>query len=393
MRNYLDSTNLPGNSVLGIDNANSGIELVPDFRFHHLGAATDQLIIAPRRSGSGGQWIRIPYSEVDSDRNQSKTRFHFETTAWTLDLGETTIDLNNRIGGIIDGTSLTASDDYQIWAFFDTSASNNLIFRGIAMTERARVTGASTTVNGALNSLATFSVTTNHGNRFVAGSRVKIRNGTTSGSSWNEGTVNSVGTSTIQVQLDADLALATNNNTTLASLTGLEIFQLDKFEPRGVSATPGLIYPDYAFTYIGSVHTSSTSQVRYFRYRGDDYLFPAVYTPLQRTGITASENFQPGLGNWIPRDSQDFFGSVSVLTTMIGAPGIGRVFEAIDSAGAIEMEQQLRAVAPSNGEAVHSYGKAKIRSRDCSCFVGYIETGNLTVTYRFKIHKYTERNW
>lgn len=294
----------------------TGLELAnpmePWFRFGPL--TTDTMLIAGRPTLNGDAPILVPFRFANADYTKRFAHVMSIPNNWTIDMDATTIDLDTFIGGIIDGLSLTADIDYLIWAFSDEYGN----FKGFGLTTLPRVTGASTADGGGLGASGTFTVTSGHGWRFCIGARVIIRDGYDRGDNYNQGTITAIASNSITVDLDGDYStdgeIDVEGNTTLASLTRLEIFQTDRFAPRMYNEDS--LYPgsgvEHQYAYVGSLQTNDSSNIRHPRKRGKWYAFPLdkyhVYS--QTSSTTVMQNVC--LARWLPIGTGHVRGSLAV---------------------------------------------------------------------------------
>lgn len=307
-------------------------------------------------------------------------------------------DINTSgLGGLIDGVALAAEQDYWCWAFLTRTLFGTLY--GVGVTTRPRIAIPVTTgvvSGGGLGTTAVFNCTTaGHANRVAVGSRVRIEEGTTLGSNWNQGlvTVVDVSTNRITVVLDAAQGLGLNSNTTLAGAAAKTLIQLDNPEPKTiytVAADEGTAFGGKPFVYLGSLQTDASSNIRTSRKRGDLLELLEAATIRAQATITASESIQAGLGNWLPLHAQEIH-AVAFTNITAGTPGNGRTTVASDNNANLDIDN--RTAIGGNIIFTPAPGTCIPLQPSCSVQIAYIETGALTVSYQVAIHKYREIEW
>lgn len=344
-------------------------------------------IVPEHTMQSGADILRVPFRPYVGDDPLPQELSSALT--YTLDLDNTGLADGTTVGGRIDGIALAANTDYLIWAFLSTALNGTI--EGIGITTRPQATGITMPNPAGLGGTGiVVTVGTNLGNRFAIGARVLFRNGITAGSSWNQAIVTATAANTITVDLDASYGLTTNNNTTLTSVGSVTCLQLDNMQPR-VGGETTSYNSDQPYSYIGSIQTDDSSNIRGWRKRGDFLPIAAgVVNPVNRTGITATETFQPGLGNWIPVGAKEVRMTVVALITA-GTPGNALVVAAPD--GITANTTTLIQRAGISGVAQYSTADLHIRTRDCSYFHSYTETGTITVTHISNLIGHMEDGW
>jgi hypothetical protein len=258
-------------------------------------------LIQPAPTLSGDYVTRIPIRNVNGDGDPVQgTRYLQIGDGWTIDIQDSGINTSTRVGGRIDGVALAAQTDYLIWALTDTYNSDGVVFAGFGITTAPRVTGSSlSSGTGAAGTTATYSVTAGHGWRFTIGATAILRKGTASGSVYNQGAITAVTADSVTVSLDANYAANVNNNATVNG-SGIEIFQVDRFEPRlqgSDSRYPGA-GTEYQFAYVGMLQTGTTSSdVVEVRRPGERYRSHTRYT---MSDITSGTSTNIATGIWMP---------------------------------------------------------------------------------------------
>jgi len=395
--NQLSHTEPPGNKNNRIQENNRGRSIAPEFYFDITGDITgDTLKIRGYETGSGNRLIKLPFWPISdlraSDGERLSTGFQtlHELDDWTIDINETTIDLTTRIGGLIDGTTLAASSDYLMWAFMDPTDSTNSKFRGIGITQRPQTTLASTTSGGGLGATgSTFTVTAGHGNKFTVGSRVVIREGAANGDGFNQGVVTAVASALLTVDLDSTYGAISETNSTLASLTGLDILQLDSFEPYLQSTSDHSVFPgggvEHAFCYLGSFQTDSASKIKYVRRRGERVLIAnsIIFSTGNNASIPATTIC---LARWIPFNTNEV--RLELLIEVLS--GNGDVFlqvktDANGPADFITTDDSSMNVG-GGGARIVEHDSIIPRMRDCSILFATVVTGGTPpFSYNFGI--------
>lgn len=155
-----------------------------------------------------------------------------EKGSWILDISTTGINLNSRIGGLIDNIAIENSHQYFIWGFLNKNMQS--IGIGLSRWAKSAYTGVA---SGTKGSKATFTGLTN-AYQFTIGARVRVLNST----EWNYGTITSID-STSQIKVIMDNVTGYGNNIT--STTTTEIKQFNKHRPWKVSSTAQELYSDY----------------------------------------------------------------------------------------------------------------------------------------------------
>jgi hypothetical protein len=288
----------------------------PIFRF--MPDTNHEVTLEGEPSLSGDAPFLVPFRLANADYTERRPIVYSILNSWSIDIDTATINLTTRVGGRVDGLSLTADIYYLIWAFMDEFQN----FKGLGITALPRVTGASTSSGGTLGATATFSVTAGHGWRFVVGARLLVRQGTdmrvspaTTGDPYNQGIITGVTANSITATMDALYTeIDYEENTTLASLTGLEIVQLDRFEPRMWNQDS--LYPgsgaEHQFAYLGSIQTNASSNIQFFRKRGENVMFDdEAYIVWDLTSTSSSED-RVCLSRWLPRSAGWAHGIVTV---------------------------------------------------------------------------------
>lgn len=362
----------------------------PLFDYFPVPGDARRINIQPVKSQqSGFDLIRIPFRPPVA----SGVALPYEVLSdltYVLDFDNTGLaDGDGTVGGLIDGIALAANTDYLVWAFL-TKALNGSI-EGIGITTRPRVTGVTMPNPSALGGSVVITVGTDQGNRFAVGARVLCRNGTTgevngaAGSLWNQGIITATAANTISVTLDASWGLSVNNNTAMNGTTSVEIFQLDNFQPRLGGETDS--YNDgQPYAYLGMLRSDSSSNLDWYRHRGDLYPLLGVFDAIVRTGITASEPFQIGLGRYIPLGTKH--ASMTLFTALTaGTPGNATLN--ISSSGTTT-QASARSVV-SAGDFLEDI--ITIRGRDASINGSYVEGGTITASWITRIAGYIEENW
>ncbi len=396
----------PGNQNLRILENNRGRSLEPEFLFDMTRDITgDTLKIRGVPTGSGNRVIKLPFwslsdertplSPIGQDRygDQARASEGFQTLyvdnedPWTIDVTTIGINVDTRIGGLIDGTTLLPSEDYLVWAFMDPNDTTNTKFRGFGFSARPKAVGASTVVGGGVGSPTTlFSVTAGDGNRFTLGSRVVIREGNLPGDAFNQGIVTAVLDNAISVELDPTYGAILETNSSLTGLTGLEIIQLDSFEPYAkiVILDVQLTFGGFLFCYLGSFNTNSASKIKSIRRRGDRVKI--VETIINSSGNSATVPLTTiCLARWIPFNTNE----VKLALILEVMAGLGQVFlQARTDADALE-DQILTSDATQPDERIVETDSIIPRMRDCSVtFQAVVLSGNPPFLYTFAINLY-----
>ena len=299
----------------------AGLELVnpmrPWFRFGQL--TNNTLYVQGRPTNCGDSPLLIPFRFANADYTKRLPIIMSIPTAWTIDLNATTIDLTTYIGGIVDGVALTAGQDYFVWAFADEYRN----LKGFGITARPRIVDGRTSSGGGLGDAGSvFTVSSGHGWRFGIGSRVIIRKGTglAPGNEYNQGTVVAHESAKITVDLDALYTDVTiESNVSLIGLTGLEIFQTDNFSPRMYNQNS--LYPgsgiEYQYSYIGSIQTNDTFDIRHVRQLGDWYMLPVESYLICTHVTTVTMMHDVTLARWIPVGTGQIAGILTIEGTNV----------------------------------------------------------------------------
>lgn len=354
----------------------------PVFNFGVSPATAQQFTIEPEWLQSGATGLLVPFRRASGTGTLPELIFSDQT--FTIDLTAT------GEGGRLDGIALATNTDYPVWMFRNPAPRGELAFVGI--TQRPRVTGITMPNPSALGGTVVITVGTNQGNRFAVGSRVVCRNGTTgevngaAGSLWNQGYVTATAADTITVALDASWGLSVNNNTAMNGTSSVEIFQLDRFEPRvgGESATYNGGQP---YTYLGLARTDSSSELDWVRKRGEPYPLLGSFDAIVRTGITASESFQVGLGRYVPLGTRQIYLTTFTALTA-GTPGNATLN--ISASGSVPNQSSTRSVVSAGAFADDLI---TIRTRDASLHGSYVESGTITASWILRLAGYLEENW
>lgn len=404
--NVQSHTGNPGNQNTRILENNRGRTIKPEFLFDMARDITgNTLKIRGVPTGSGNRVIRLPFWSVSDQRtplsligqdrygDQARSSKGFQTLEvddsdpWIIDVTTTGIDVENRIGGIVDGTTLAPSVDYLVWAFMDPTDPANEKFRGFGITQRPRSVGAVTILGGTVGNASTlFSVTPGDGNGFTLGSRVVVREGVTPGDAFNQGIVTAVQDNVILVDLDATYGAILETNSSLAGLSGLEILQLDSFEPYAkiVILDVQLTFGNFPFCYLGSFNTDSASKIKAVRRRGDRVRTANVVANVSGNNVTVPPT-TICLARWIPFNTNEVklllilevmagTGSVAFLVTT-DADSPEDVILTSDATNVIEKAAELDVLIP--------------RMRDCSInFQAPVASGTPPFMFRYQINIY-----
>jgi hypothetical protein len=357
--------------------------VVPLFEWVTTGARTVEAQDFCYLTGEMG--LRVPFRPEAGDSTIPGVQVPESPLAFNLD--------TTGLGGLVDGIALAASTDYLLWAFQTSTLENSLYGVGITSRPVVAIPAATGVVSGGgLGSTGVFNCTTaGHANRVTEGARVLIYEGTTLGSNYNQGTVTDVdtGTNRISVALDAAYSLGLNTNTTLAGAAAKTLVQLTCFEPRAISETT-TVFDGKPFVYLGSLQTNSSSNIRRTRKRGDLLELITAATFRSQAGITANENVQAGLGNWLPLHAIEVY-AIAFANITSGTPGQARVTVGTDTTSPVEID--CRSAIGGNIIFTPQPGVLTPLVPSCSVQVAYIETGTLTVSYQVAIHKYRETAW
>lgn len=367
----------------------------PLFRYRTIAGAADSIDVAPDWYGQDGfEAIRVPFQALLDGGSIpqeifSELTYRLEISAIGLAVGAEA-GTTPTSGGRIDGIAAAANTNYWIFAFLTDQFNGEIeglglvaqiASTGITMPAGATLgaTGVAVTVGGA-----------GEGLRYQTGARVLFRNGTASGSSWNQGRITATASTTITVNFDAALTLARNTNTTLANVPSVTAIQLDCPAPR-LSGESDTYNDGQPYAYLGSIQTDDSSNIRNARKRGDFLrIAGGLATVVNRTGITASETDQTGLGNWLPLGAETArLITVGLITA--GTPGNALVAAAPDAITANNTTLIQR--AGISGVAQYADGDLDIRRRDCSYAQVYVETGTITVTHQGLLLGHFEENW
>ena len=284
------------------------------FRYGQL--STDTLYIQGKPTNAGDSPLLIHFRIANADYTKRLPFVSSVPDGWIIDLSATTIDLNTLIGGIVDGVPLIANIDYLVWAFADEYRN----FKGFGITARPRRIDVLTLSGGGLGVESKFTITAGYGWLFNIGARVIIRQGTALSGSYNQGIVVAHTSSAVTVQLDSLYTeIDREPNTTLASLTGLEMFQIDNFAPRMYNEDS--LYPgsgvEYQYSYLGSIQTDNTFNMRHVRYAGDWYPFPVESYIVYTDTNTVTSMFNVCLARWIPVGTERVSGFITIEGTNI----------------------------------------------------------------------------
>jgi len=390
--NILAHTAPPGSQNLRILENNRGRSIAPEFYFDITGDITgDTLKIRGYETGSGNRLIKLPFWPVsglrttDGERLSTGFQTLHELADWTIDINVTTVNLTTRIGGLIDGTSLAASSDYLMWAAMDPNHSNNAKFRGIFFTQRPQTTSASTTSGGGLGAAgSTFTVIAGHGNKFTVGSRIVIKEGDAIGDDFNQGVITAVTSTLLTVDLDATYGAISETNTTLVGLSGLEIVQLDSFEPYLQSTSEHSVFPgsgvEHAFCYLGSFQTDSASKIKYVRRRGERVKFVANIVNSIGNNLSVPATTLC-LARWLPFNTNE----VKVQIFIEVFAGNGNVFVLVKT-DADSPEDQIISDDSFNDNRIVEQDSIVPRMRDCSMLFQTVVTGGTPpFSYNFGI--------
>lgn len=297
-----------GNRNARITTALDSHSLDPWFDWDNTQTNLDDLYLKPGYL-NGTEVFRIPFRIVDPDDpalSNGAQIYNFSDT-WKQDISTTTIDLATNIGGLVDGLSLSASEDYLIWGFYDPFDTTGK-FKGIGFTTLPSHTSATANAGATLGGTGIFTMTAGHGLRFNIGARVLIRQGTAAGSLYNQGIITAHISTTITVKMDADYsgAVSDESNASLASQSGLEVIQLDNFAPRMYNEDS--LYPgggaQYQFSYLGHFRTDSSSKIEYYRKRGKIYFPRTSDIFLDKTVAATTPYLNYCLCRWIPKGTQ-----------------------------------------------------------------------------------------
>jgi hypothetical protein len=205
--------------------------------------------IVPQKRGNEASEIIIPFRIPDIPYAPIVT----ESNSWNLSLNVTSLDLDNRTSGIIDGLA-RANRDYIMYAFLD----ENLKFAGMGLGQKPKTTFSAISGGTATKgTTATFTVVTAY--RFTEGARVVVRN--TNGTYYNDyqfnwGIVNTIISDTsISIDMENDTLYGVN----ITSVTGGEIEQWDKFRPWVVTTTSQTLFAPY-YTVIGEMYAGGQNK-------------------------------------------------------------------------------------------------------------------------------------
>jgi len=360
------STALPGNRNQRIDDALCGIALQPHYALEHYNLATArQFKISPEQTGNGDQIIRLPTRPVNDTRQAIGTRCIESLDTWLIDMDTSVIDPVTKTGGLIDGVALLPTTDYLLWAIHNLSATPALL--GYGLTARPRFSGYTLAASPAVRGSTAVINCTGAGLRFSISARVLLNQGGIAiGALYNQGVVTAQTADTITVRLDDDYGAVSETNTDLTNAVPGLINQFDMFEPR--VGNTGQLYGngEYSFTYMASVETDTSSDLRLIRRRGDVYrhlVAPITCWIQQVTAITSPVTDTLCLARWTPVDATSVALAIDpILNPDPGGTGYMRI--GIDAAG----------VAVSNFVAINKdtmggYGESTVRIRDTTIYL------------------------
>ena len=370
----------------------SNVALIPDFRFMPVPGNVQQVLVQafPTNTGFMANQIRIPWRPVVGSQDLPYAEVVRDT--YTIDLSTAGLATPEAAGGIIDGQPLAAEADYNLWAFQDQVQGT---IQGLGLIRRPRVTGVTMPGGAGFGSTATISVGAGNGRLFSFCGRVLMRDGTTLGDSWNQGIITAVSNDTITVLMDGEwLAGLTNGNTDMSGVSGVEILQLDCFEPRlnGEEQTYNSGVP---YSYMGLIQTDgeATVGIRRQRYWNEPYELPEEYVVLDQTGIVASQSDQICLGQWIPLGARQAALTGYLGSTAGNANGRGELRTRSDSGAAVEMAVGAWSSMTDPTQNSDSHLQA-MRTRDASFWYEYEELANvISAFFAIRLHGYVETNW
>lgn len=295
-------------------NQQTAIELstLSEPRFGYVPTSNHEVGLAGAATLAGDAPFLVPFRIGNADYTKRSPVVFEVPNPWTLDIDVTTINLDTFIGGIVDGVALAANIDYLIWAFLD----EYLNFKGFGMTARPIATGASVASGGDLGASTVFAVPSGYGWLFSVGARLLARIGTAQGDSYNQGTITAVTLETITATMDAlytDVDI--EQNTTLATLTGLEIGQLDNFAPRMWNQDS--LYPgsgvEYQYSYLGSLQTDVNLDIRRPRKRGEALGFRVQWFKVfSQTAAAVTISQRVCLARWLPLGTRAVTGLLTI---------------------------------------------------------------------------------
>lgn len=262
----------------------------------------DTLEIGPVDTGEGDSLLRLLFRPAFDGS--------FTVYPEVLDVsgGGTVSLLATGLGGLVDSVALTASTDYNIWAF--ASGNSDLEFQGYGITRRPQITVADTISGGAPGSRTVFTVPGGESWQFTEESRVIVRQSTAINAAYNQGTIVSTGAGTLEIDLDPDYALTEQNNASLVGLIGLEIIQTDGFQPKyvdaGAATDPG-VFGGYQYSYLGMLQTDVSSNIRWTRRPGEWYSLASRAQIVLDSPLLAPVTAYVGCGRAVPVGVRDLW--------------------------------------------------------------------------------------
>ena len=242
----------------------------------------------------GDSSIYLPFRSIEAGVFGESIITIEETSDWIVDLDETTIDLDTKIGGRVGGSPfIFPSADHFIWAFADVNAAPANQFKGFGVTSRPTIGAVSASATGNFGETVTLAMPAGQSFRFTVGARVIIRAGTALGAAYNQGVIASIPTNaTMTVDLDASYAGLSEANADLSSASGLTVLQLDKFQPVVFNPAARELFPgggiEHNYCYVGHVQTDSSSNLTGPIRRRGDLLTVLTSEYFNQTGIVTS---------------------------------------------------------------------------------------------------------
>lgn len=269
--------------------------IMPQFQWQHASAGSPQQItIQSFPTGTEQRVLRMPFRMGASSWTEGRYPRLETTPVATLNINST--GLNGRI----DGSSLTASTDYLVWAFWSLAVGGAFIGYGITKLPTITATHSSGGGLGASWSATVAGSGENFGTRLPVGCRVVVRVSTANGAEYNQGTVTARTATTLTVLMDSTYGAIGQSNAAMTA-GAKEVRQLDMF--RAGMVTTDSLYPgggtEYMYTYVGHLQTDASSNIRMARKRFDFYQFPAEYTPVSAQTATLMTT----LMRWCPRQA------------------------------------------------------------------------------------------
>ncbi len=184
---------------------------------------------------------------------------------WTIDLATNGIDLENSIGGIVDGLG-RLQGNYLIWAFLDPV----LGFAGIGCTQKPQ-TSFTEISTGTAGKGDTRLFTVPEARKFTVGARVVVRNEEgvdPQDFEWNWAVVVNINSSiTITLKMDNN----SDYGVPITSVAGGDILQWNMFRPTISTALPQVLYQNN-YMLLGEIDQHvGTTQIHFFNKKTDTH--------------------------------------------------------------------------------------------------------------------------